>query len=509
MKAVILARVSTREQENGMSIDAQLENIRRYCTKREFDVLKEYTLTESSTRGDRVKFKGMLQFVKSKSEKIAIVADCVDRVQRSYVESVELDELRKKDKIEIHFIREGLTLRKDSPSSELMAWDLNVFVAKTYVSSLRDNVKRSMHHNMTHGVWQHAAPIGYKNLRDENDKSVIIPDPDRADLVRKVFEKYATGLLTLGELAKYAEQIGLNGRRSVKSMSTTTIQSMLCNPFYYGEFLFEGRMVEHIYQPLISRDLFDKCQDVMHGKGRKRFKRAEKPHVFRGLMKCADCGCAISSDTKVKKSGKTYTYLACSHYKGNCNQKAVNENVILAQLSDEVFKPLSMGDELLQCITAYVKKSLKCDNADIIVQKNTLTTQINKNADKKSKLTDLLIDDKISQEAYSEKMSEIDAEQAKLKSMLAACTESGKTAEITTDYILDIAARASELFKSSKVEQKRALLNLLLSNCVLKDGKALYSMKKPFDILMNMNGNPIWQPQPDSNWCSRLERAVS
>lgn len=34
---------------------------------------------------------------------------------------------------------------------------------------------------------------------------------------------------------------------------------------------------------------------------------------------------------------------------------------------------------------------------------------------------------------------------------------------------------------------------LILSNCVLKDSKALCSMKKTFDILMNMNGNPIWQ----------------
>lgn len=495
MKAVILARVSTREQENGMSIDAQLENIRQYCIRRNFDVVKEYVITESSTRGDRVKFKEMLTFVKTKREKIVIVADCVDRIQRSYEESVELDSLRKDDRVEIHFIRERLSLHKNSPACDITKWDIAVLVAKNYVGSLRDNVKRSMHHNMTHGIWQHAAPIGYKNLRDENGKSIIVPDPDRADLVRKVFEKYATGLLTLGELAKYAEQIGLNGRRNTRAMSTTTIQSMLCNPFYYGEFPFEGRMVAHIYVPIISRHLFDKCQDVMHGKGRKRFKRAQKPHVFRGVIRCADCGCAISSDTKVKKSGKTYTYLECSHYKGNCNQKAVNENVILAQLSDEVFKPLSMGDELLQCLTAYIKKSLKCDNADIIIEKNTLTAQINKNADKKSKLTDLLIDDRISQEAYNDKMSELDAEQAKLKSRLAACTESGKTAEITADYVLDIASRAPELFKSSKVEQKRALLNLLLSNCVLKDGKALYGMKKPFDILMNMNGNPIWQPK--------------
>ena len=54
---------------------------------------------------------------------------------------------------------------------------------------------------------------------------------------------------------------------------------------------------------------------------------------------------------------------------------------------------------------------------------------------------------------------------------------------------------ASDLFKSSKVEQKRALLNLLLSNCELKDKKLVYSIRKPFNILMELNGCQSWLGQ--------------
>jgi DNA invertase Pin-like site-specific DNA recombinase len=64
MKAVILARVSSREQEEGKSIDAQLENLNNYCKKNDFEIVKTFQITESSTKGDRKKFLEMLAFTK-------------------------------------------------------------------------------------------------------------------------------------------------------------------------------------------------------------------------------------------------------------------------------------------------------------------------------------------------------------------------------------------------------------------------------------------------------------
>ena len=46
MKAVILARVSSREQENGMSIDAQLENLNKYVRRNGLTLLKTFQITE-------------------------------------------------------------------------------------------------------------------------------------------------------------------------------------------------------------------------------------------------------------------------------------------------------------------------------------------------------------------------------------------------------------------------------------------------------------------------------
>lgn len=123
MKAVLLARVSSREQENGQSIDAQVENLKRYCASNGLEVLKLYQITESSTQGERKKFKEMLKFVGTQRQKVALVADCVDRVQRGFKESVELNTLRENGRIEIHFIREGLRLDQDSRSSDIVMYE--------------------------------------------------------------------------------------------------------------------------------------------------------------------------------------------------------------------------------------------------------------------------------------------------------------------------------------------------------------------------------------------------
>ena len=86
MKAIILARVSTKEQEEGYSIAAQRQRLVEYCARKSLHVIKTFELVESSTRGERKEFASMLEFAKTQSEIVAIVADAVDRFQRSFKE---------------------------------------------------------------------------------------------------------------------------------------------------------------------------------------------------------------------------------------------------------------------------------------------------------------------------------------------------------------------------------------------------------------------------------------
>jgi DNA invertase Pin-like site-specific DNA recombinase len=160
MKAIILARVSTKEQEEGHSIAAQRQRLIDYCARKGLDVIRTFEIVESSTRGERKEFSAMLDFAKSQEQTIAIVADAVDRFQRSFKESVLIDDLIRREQVELHFYREGMVIGKGASSTDIMRWDFSVMGAKSYVLNLSENVRRSLEYKRRNGEWGGKAPLG-------------------------------------------------------------------------------------------------------------------------------------------------------------------------------------------------------------------------------------------------------------------------------------------------------------------------------------------------------------
>jgi site-specific DNA recombinase len=97
-----------------------------YSARKGLDVIRTFELVESSTRGERKEFVAMLEFAKSQKETVAIVADAVDRFQRSFKESVQVDELRRQGIVELHFVREAMVISSEESSSDILRWDFSV-----------------------------------------------------------------------------------------------------------------------------------------------------------------------------------------------------------------------------------------------------------------------------------------------------------------------------------------------------------------------------------------------
>ena len=68
------------------------------------------------------------------------------------------------------------------------------------------------------------------------------------------------------------------------------------NPFYYGEMVIRGEKMPHNSEPLIYKSLFDKVQEQLSDKAihTQTPEYSSIPFAFRGLVKCANCGCTIS-----------------------------------------------------------------------------------------------------------------------------------------------------------------------------------------------------------------------
>ena len=255
MKCVILTRVSSAEQEERYSLAAQQARLLDYCKRKELEVIKIFQIVESSTRGERKEFMQMIEFCKSQSETIAIVADSVDRVQRSFRESILLDDLIRQEKIELCFHREGIEIGKNAAPTDILLWDTSVLLSKAYTTSLSFNVRRSLDYKIKRGEIIGVAPMGFENFIDSNGKHSVRPKYPYAGYVKELFELYSLGSTSINELARLANDMGLR-TYSGKRLSATSMLYMLDNPFYYGEMRLrsKGIQVKHVYRtPMYKR----------------------------------------------------------------------------------------------------------------------------------------------------------------------------------------------------------------------------------------------------------------
>lgn len=483
MKAVILTRVSTKDQEEGHSLPAQNTRLLGYCKRKGLEVVKSFQIIESSTRGKRKEFMQMIDFCKKQKETICIVADAVDRVQRSFKESVMLDELIRKEKIELHFYRENMVIGKGSSSSDIMRWDFSVMGAKSYVLQLSENVKRSLDFKFKNGECIGFAPHGYENYTDENGKnSVRLKEPD-ASKIKSLFELYSLGGTSLHELARYSNEIGLTSKAG-KKLSKSTIAYIIDNPFYYGELNVKGKKTVHIYPRLIKKTLWDKCQEVRKASDKKPFKHSEIPFLYRGIFTCMNSGRICPCEIKKQK----FTYVAC--YKSNGKRMYISEQDITDQIV-YILNGIAIPSDVLVCLKEHLKKSKDAEIEFRNREIGNINAQITKAKARLDKLFNMRLDDEIDRETYETKKYELQVSIESYNEKLQLHSNADDKFNDTVISLFEIASQSGYLFEHSKdIETKRLLLRFVFDKLQIKEGVVHYKLRFPFsEMEQNLSTN--------------------
>lgn len=135
-------------------------------------------------------------------------------------------------------------------------------IDKIYVKTLKDNIRRSLKGNTSKGQYTELAPIGYKCIRDENNKIDIIVDSKQASIIMKLFRAYATEEYTIKQVFELARSLGLVNQQG-NAVSERCVNNILKNPFYYGKIRINNQLMPHKYQTFIEKSLFYRVQEVM------------------------------------------------------------------------------------------------------------------------------------------------------------------------------------------------------------------------------------------------------
>jgi hypothetical protein len=250
-----------------------------------------------------------------------------------------------------------------------------------------------------------------------------------------------------------------------------------------------------VYTPLISKHIFDTCQNVRNGRNSKKaISETKEPFLLRGLMKCSTTGKTITCDLKKGK----YVYLICYDPTDPKKKLWIKEETVLEQIR-EAFKSIQVPDVILLQIIDHLRNSHESEKDFHHQSIKSLHKESEDNAKKQDRLTDLLLDESITKDVYNNKLSQLIGRQQEINQLLEQHHKGNEQFKIALSSLITLASRAYDLFESATVDEKRQLLGYAFSNLELDGGKLRYSLRKPFNLFADLGGCQDWLREQDSN----------
>ncbi|OGW82283.1 MAG: hypothetical protein A3G33_11265 [Omnitrophica bacterium RIFCSPLOWO2_12_FULL_44_17] len=506
--AVLYIRVSSKEQaEGGYSLEAQNRLLREYAKQKGFRIVHEFKDEETAKESGRRAFNEMLFFIKENPSIKHLLVEKTDRLSRNFRDIATLEDLMHKQDIHIVLVKENVEIHKDSRSNEKFMFGIRAVMAKHFIDNLSEETKKGLNQKAENGYYPGLAPFGYKNISDPKDtkRRIVGIDSKTASLVREVFTLYASGRYSYNDLAILVHKHGIRSRLG-KPLHQSRIEKMLKDPFYYGYFLWGGKLYKGHHPALIDRRLFEKVRGVMQTKS----KGLSGPHgvliAYRGFLKCGSCGCSITGERKQKPSGRKYILYHCTDYYSKCqSKKQYYTEAELEMILSPIVQDLRVTDEVYELIRLGLKASaedheetLKGDKENCLEQKKLYERRLHKlYLDR----VDGLIDNEFYRSTNTEWQSELDQINLKLSSFDRA----DKNYYDRGVLFLKFAKKISEYWKALKGDEyeekmlKGELLKVILAEAKLSDGKLEYKFRKPFDSLVELLGSK------EKNWGERRE----
>lgn len=501
MKAIIVARVSTEEQrEAGNSLPAQIHKMESYCKAKKLEIKETFSFDESAYKTKRDEFDKIIEYINNTKEKVAVCFDKVDRLSRNIFDKrvALLYEKAINNQIELHFVSDGQIINDKMNAGDKFAFGMKLGLSKYYSDAISDNVMRALDQKRRVGEWSGPVRLGYLNVSLDKEKRTrkdIILDPDRFHLIRKMFELYATDQYSLETIRM--KMIGL-GLRTHKGGEPTKscIENLTKDSFYYGIAYSKKYNLSypHIYPVIVSKELFDKCQEVRDKRGKKKnyYKAMSKDFIFKGLINCKNCGCTITPERKIKKSGKEYIYYSCTNSKKTCERVYVSEQELLSQIYSVLERFESIPESVQEKLVEELRKNTESEVVFHKTQLDRLRSDSDKLKIKNERLLEALLDQSITKDIYDKKHQEQQDEIQRLEIEMLAHTNADYEYQTTVATVFSLARRSKTIFdKSSEVAKKRAFLSYIIQNPVLNEKKLYFTIASPFNLILDFSESPF------------------
>ena len=473
-----------------MSIEAQIHELKEFAAKEKLEIVASLCEAKTAKEPGRMKFAEMLAILES-GKADGIISWHPDRLARNSVDGGKI----------IHFVDRGLIRSLKFPTFWFEPTPQGLFMlsiafdqSKYFVDNLRENVKRGLRQKIRNGVWPGWAPVGYAN--NPKTRGINI-DPDKAPKVQKMFELYATGEYALHSLAHWCKENGLVGNLG-KPLVIANIQKNLQNIFYLGLMKWKGEIFEGKHEPLISKKLFDKCQEVMAKRG--KVQEVRKHHfAFLGLLKCASCGCSITGERQ-----KGHNYYRCTKKKGLCQEKHYLREEALTEQIKSFLQKVSLSSQDTEKVLAALDSEREQAKQAAQAEVGVLKEQLSQVELKLQKLLDIYLADALSTEEYAAKKKSLLSEKVSLSEKITDFEKKGLSwLEPAREFVKSL-NQAANLIRTDNLSELPTFMKNIGSNHILRNRQFVFAPKIQYKLVAERSEANTFSLQ-FPKWCRGRE----
>lgn len=460
--AIGYRRLSSKDQSR-YSLEFQEELIQGYC--RRYNLCLVALFTDNGERSDtfeRPDYKALEVFIKKHKPKVSyLIVASHDRFSRDFTEAFsKIRELEQQFQLKVLAIDEAIDIDTNDPSV-FMQRAFTYLLANQELLQIRKRTKENIHYARLSGRYVGKPPFGYINVKDRNNKTVLLIDESKAEIIRNIFRDYLAGT-SIREIRTLVLKQGFD------RAGNSAIQNVLNNPVYAGLIRIPAtgrekeKYVRGLHQPIIRES------DYWLIKKRSRKPQTSKSQPrelfpLRGILKCW-CGRNMTAAySKGKK--KYYPYYRCTLHTGaNYNGDKLHSQ--FEQLLDTFKFSESQLNVITEKAELLLRKTVQ-DQKAVIGSRDSQISEIEK---KQGTLEELLLDREIDSGTYNRLYRKLTTEKEVLiSSKQEAIKESGKW--VALHSLLSRIKSLKDVYKLATLLQQHTLIQeIFLHNLVYENG---------------------------------------
>ena len=368
-KCYLYIRVSTAMQVDGYSLDAQKDRLVKFAEFQGMEIVREYCDAGKSGKSitGRPEFQKMLQDVAEDRDGVSyILVFKLSRFGRNAADVLNSLQYIQDYGVNLICVEDGIDSSKDSGK-------LTITVLSAVAEIERENIlvqtMEGRRQKAREGKWNGGqAPFGY--LLDSKNSTLIV-NPEEAEIVRLIFEKFVHTDMGADSISKYLNQHGYSKKKlreqEVTYFTRSTILKILDNPVYAGKIAYgknttekvkgtrdqyrrvkqdEYLLADGLHEAIIDPETWEtaKAKRKVTGIKWNKTHSLDHEHILSGILKCPVCGSGMAGTVRRRKNKKTGEYkddfyYRCQHrkkidedhfcgFKPSLNQDELNEKVV-------------------------------------------------------------------------------------------------------------------------------------------------------------------------------------